>query len=1061
MKKILITIIILLSQIGIQNCCSQLFTFDCKFEKIKGPYYDDYDDFMVVTYDVYSANKLIVEQSKGYKHYRIACTGETKSINFYLYSKHGSSDPVWTYELWTGLNLTNVKIEDLCDPNKEPQPIYLTLHGNVPNEIGLPTDTEIASITLTPIKFKKPELGNGTNNQGYYCEGESVPIIDNMFSLNSNSELYYNSGSESILQPQIFISPSGREDWKPITINDFSFNNLKSYVKTNFHQSIYNEQYSVKFKFAEYESETIKIAPFYEYYKFETIDENGETQKCEPYIQDNKLHIQLKDGFQASLDSYFYPSKYAKNTSEDIKNNNNIFPLSDNAQDKLDAGPYRLMITSSSDEIGSCAVRWEILMPEVKYNYVHQEKDSTVFWYEGDTAEAVSINFVYPGDPSEIEDLNGSGLDINIHQNINFYFKNNTGDMPVYDNSQQQGLEGDNPIPRILQHELNCDAGKMQVHRMDIFAAPPDEKSICKASFGIITNITNEQSDITIEASNRNSTVPIVPVKITIDTLKAYPNITEPTVEITNATCYYDTVKLNISNISGGLKDRDYKYVLQKGNTKIERESSEIKIPSSVFGLGKQTVDLYIYDKDKPDDDTGYGERNFGPKPVTFSYGDVLAIKDWTKSDLRCNGDHKGEIAVTDWTPKKDGIRFELWKVDEYGQSSQFLTSEPFSKLDAGKYRLKIFDKYNCEDQNPYDYIVTLEEPKVLETSIHSVTNAMCYGYHDGAITTKTTGGTEPYTYSWSNGATTKDIDHLPIGRYYLTVTDAHDCEAYANDSIQQPPELFNSLTPEYIICKGGELAIDDGKENPRLFTKYEWIQPDGTIKQGRPIVVDSKMPQGQYVLKSINEDNCYTLDTTLITFAENDLPVKFLVPSESFLADTLVIAEDSEIDADFNWYYEYNSEMFKDITEQLADRNKNQTYLWVERSGCDTITMFAENGFCKASLSKTVTILNDFRPEGYDFTIAAAGIFSRLQIGPNPNNGEFTLFANLTEESELDVRLYDVSRSRRIPLDFSKYKTPSDRYQIPFQGLGLRTGIYTLLVSANGETKQIKFVVE
>ncbi|MBP5368505.1 MAG: hypothetical protein J6Z01_08665 [Bacteroidales bacterium] len=43
----------------------------------------------------------------------------------------------------------------------------------------------------------------------------------------------------------------------------------------------------------------------------------------------------------------------------------------------------------------------------------------------------------------------------------------------------------------------------------------------------------------------------------------------------------------------------------------------------------------------------------------------------------------------------------------------------------------------------------------------------------------------------------------------------------------------------------------------------------------------------------------------------------------------------------------------------------------------------------------------------------------------------------------------------------FNKYKTSTSRYQIPFQGLGLRTGIYTLLVSANGETKQIKFVVE
>ncbi len=44
--------------------------------------------------------------------------------------------------------------------------------------------------------------------------------------------------------------------------------------------------------------------------------------------------------------------------------------------------------------------------------------------------------------------------------------------------------------------------------------------------------------------------------------------------------------------------------------------------------------------------------------------------------------------------------------------------------------------------------------------------------------------------------------------------------------------------------------------------------------------------------------------------------------------------------------------------------------------------------------------------------------------MSPNPNNVEFTLFANLSEDSPLSISLYNVMRSRKIPIDFSKYKT-------------------------------------
>ncbi len=62
------------------------------------------------------------------------------------------------------------------------------------------------------------------------------------------------------------------------------------------------------------------------------------------------------------------------------------------------------------------------------------------------------------------------------------------------------------------------------------------------------------------------------------------------------------------------------------------------------------------------------------------------------------------------------------------------------------------------------------------------VTNVKCFGGSDGTIllNNAVSGGTQPYTYSWSgpNGYTaqTKDIGGLKTGQYTVTVTDANGC---------------------------------------------------------------------------------------------------------------------------------------------------------------------------------------------------------------------------------------------------------------------------------------------
>ena len=46
----------------------------------------------------------------------------------------------------------------------------------------------------------------------------------------------------------------------------------------------------------------------------------------------------------------------------------------------------------------------------------------------------------------------------------------------------------------------------------------------------------------------------------------------------------------------------------------------------------------------------------------------------------------------------------------------------------------------------------------------------------DAMIDVNVSGGTAPYSFEWSNGASTEDLTNIPGGYYALTITDANFC---------------------------------------------------------------------------------------------------------------------------------------------------------------------------------------------------------------------------------------------------------------------------------------------
>ena len=84
---------------------------------------------------------------------------------------------------------------------------------------------------------------------------------------------------------------------------------------------------------------------------------------------------------------------------------------------------------------------------------------------------------------------------------------------------------------------------------------------------------------------------------------------------------------------------------------------------------------------------------------------------------------------------------------------------------------------------------LTLTEPDSLQVA-GTATGTSLPGGADGAIALNVTGGTPPYTYAWSNGATEPNLMDLPAGIYTVLVTDANGCVREAVDALLTVREM-------------------------------------------------------------------------------------------------------------------------------------------------------------------------------------------------------------------------------------------------------------------------------
>ena len=168
-------------------------------------------------------------------------------------------------------------------------------------------------------------------------------------------------------------------------------------------------------------------------------------------------------------------------------------------------------------------------------------------------------------------------------------------------------------------------------------------------------------------------------------------------------------------------------------------------------------------------------------------------------------------------------------------------------------------------------------------------TNIKCKGNADGTAGISATGGTAPYTYLWSNNATTPSIANLVAGTYSVKVTDANGCSKNSNVNISEPQTLTFAFNKNDVLCNGG----NNGKIDilPQGGVQPYQLRYNGSSSSSLSL---NQLNAGSYTISILDNNNCITTNTILInqpepvtiSFVSEVLPIGFQTKDGKIVID-------------------------------------------------------------------------------------------------------------------------------------------------------------------------------
>jgi PKD repeat protein len=276
------------------------------------------------------------------------------------------------------------------------------------------------------------------------------------------------------------------------------------------------------------------------------------------------------------------------------------------------------------------------------------------------------------------------------------------------------------------------------------------------------TDIANKKLTLVLTSTNNNV------CSASTDTMNVFFTGFVGTVAVTttNISCYGNTDGTATVSVTGGVPAYTYFWSTVPAQTAVTATN---------LGIGTYSVTIKN------------SKGCITQTTATITQPAPLAINS-SVTPISCYGDNNGIINIT---PTGGTAPYN------YVCTPGTQTTVPITNLGIGTYTVTVTDAKSCQLTS----IHTVTQSTQILTSF-SIATVSCFGKNDGAITSSTTGGVPPYSYSWNpSGITSPNASGLSAGTYTITVTDKLGCSMSSSTLITEPPVLATTISTTNETC--------------------------------------------------------------------------------------------------------------------------------------------------------------------------------------------------------------------------------------------------------------------
>ncbi|MCX7744387.1 MAG: proprotein convertase P-domain-containing protein [Flavobacteriales bacterium] len=418
------------------------------------------------------------------------------------------------------------------------------------------------------------------------------------------------------------------------------------------------------------------------------------------------------------------------------------------------------------------------------------------------------------------------------------------------------------------------------------------------------------------------------------------------TASITDVDCNGNSTGAVNINVSGGTPGYTYQWVVLPSN-------SPVATTEDISLVAAGTYQVSVTDNNSCTSTASFTVTQ--PNAINISH---------TSNNVSCFGFSNGSIDISvngGVTPYN-----YLW--------SNSATTQDISGLAANTYTVTVTDDNNCIST----YSVVITQPTVLTHTITS-SNVLCFGDNSGTAQVFPTGGTTPYTFAWSNGATT-DFVNLPQGTFTVTITDFNGCTNTNSVTITQPLLLTaNIIDWDDVTCNNannGSASAIGGFGTPGY--SYTW-------SNGATTATVNGLDGGVYTVTVQDANGCTA--TASVTINEpSAITSSASITNEIWGNDGAINITPAGGTApySFNWS---NSATTEDIAGLAG--------------GTYTVTITDDNG-CTQTF--TYTVVSQLGIDGETTGLGTINFY------PNPSNGQLNMSMNGFTGGTLQLEVLDMN---------------------------------------------------